>query len=387
MLLDFFSLVFKDIKGRKFSSFLTFFAISLGILTIFVIVLVGQGFEQSVQQQFDQLGSNRIIIHFTGELRDGLTDNEVELIRNKPFIKDVEPHVIRRVQVEFQDETIQKMILGVPFEEEYFKNYNLEIKEGRFPRPVDRYGLFVGPEAAENLFQKEIQVGSNVYIKDTKFKVIGIPKSIGNQEDDRNIYISIDTLRDIYDLGDNVDMVFAIVEEGYNVSLAAENIEILLENKLGDDTVSVQTFEQLLKQANNILGIIQAALGGIALVSLIVGAVGIINTMFVIITEKTKEIGIMKAVGATNSNIFTIYVLEAGIFGFLGAVLGIILGGIGALSFGAWARANGFGFLEITIDPVVVLSLLLFGFGIGALSGFLPAYRASRLSIVDTFRK
>jgi putative ABC transport system permease protein len=95
----------------------------------------------------------------------------------------------------------------------------------------------------------------------------------------------------------------------------------------------------------------------------------------------------MKAVGATNSNIFTIYVLEAGIFGFLGAVLGIILGGIGALSFGAWARANGFGFLEITIDPVVVLSLLLFGFGIGALSGFLPAYRASRLSIVDTFRK
>ena len=201
------------------------------------------------------------------------------------------------------------------------------------------------------------------------------------------MYISIDTMREEFELGNQVDMMFATVDENYDVDLAAENVKILLENKLGDDSVDVQTFAQLLEQVNTILGIVQSTLGGIALVSLIVGAVGIINTMFVIITEKTKDIGIMKAIGARNGDIFSIYILQAGVFGFLGAVVGVILGALGGLAFGAWAAANGYSFLEITIDPIVVLSLLIFGFVIGALAGFIPAYRASKLSIVETFRK
>lgn len=393
MILDYLKLIFKDIKGRKFSSFLTFFAISLGILTIFVIVLVSQGFEQSIQKQFEQMGSNRLIIQTKGsnamasQVQKGLTQNEVKLLENKPYIKEVQPHIIKRTNVKYSSQTLTRTIYGVPYNLDYFQDYNLDIREGRYPKATDKYGIIIGPEVADNMFNKKINVGSNIYIKDTKFKVIGILESVGSAEDDKQMYIYIDTMRDLFELGDQVDMMFATIEENYNVSLAADNTKILLENKLGEDTVDVQTFEQLLEQVNNILGIVQATLGGIAAVSLIVGAVGIINTMFVIITEKTKDIGIMKAIGAKNSDIFMIYILQAGIFGLLGAILGIIGGAAGGLAFGTWAGANGYSFLEITISPMAVISLLLFGFIIGAFSGFVPAYRASKLLIVETFRK
>lgn len=392
MLWDYFSLIFKDLKGRKFSSFLTFFAISLGILTIFVIILISQGFQQSIQTQFEQIGSNRLIITasggnvYTGSSQKGLTDSEVKLLENKPYISDASAFSIKTTSVKFSSESIQTMVYGIPFKEDIFEDYNLEIDKGRYPKE-DRYGIVIGPEVAENGYGKEIQVGSNLYINNTKFKVIGILKSVGTPQDDSMMYVNIDTLRNVFDLGDNVDMIYATVEEGYDVNLAANNTKIVLENKLGDDTVNVQTFEQMIEQVNNILGIVQATLGGIAFVSLIVGAVGIINTMFVIITEKTKEIGIMKAIGATNGNILILYVLQAGVFGLLGAVLGLILGSFGAFGFESWASQNGYTFLKITIDPMIVGILLLFGFFIGALSGFIPAYRASKLSIVETFRK
>jgi len=168
----------------------------------------------------------------------------------------------------------------------------------------------------KNQFQKEVRVGSNIYIKDTKFKVIGILKSVGNPEDDKNAYFPIDTLRDIYESGDQVHFIYATVNENYDINLAASNIELLLEKRLGEDTVNVMTLEQMMEQLDSILLIVKMTLGGIALVSLIIGAFGIINTMFVIITEKTKDIGVMKAVGATNSNIFLYMYLRRVLLGF-----------------------------------------------------------------------
>ena len=153
MITDFLSLVLKDIKGRKFSSFLTFFAISLGILTIFVIILVSQGFEQSIQAQFEQLGSNRIIIQaqgtnaFTGQIQKGLTENEVNLIANRPYIKDVQPMTVQVTNLKYGSDTTTRMIFGIPFNEDYFKDYNIEIEQGRYPKDSDRYSIVIGPDA------------------------------------------------------------------------------------------------------------------------------------------------------------------------------------------------------------------------------------------------
>lgn len=389
--LDYLGLVFKDIENRKFSSFLTFFAISLGILSIFVIILVSQGFEQSIAKEFEKIGTNRIIIQSDGSsltsFKKGLTDNEVKLIGNKPYVIDSQPYYMKTIQLEYNHEFISRLVLGANLEKDFFDDFNVEVEYGRYPKLGEENVVVMGPVAANDLFKKKINVGSNIYVEGNKFKVVGILKSLGNPEDDKNIYFNINKLREIYDDGDVVHMIYASVDENYDVKLAAENIEVLLENRLGDDSVVVSTLDQFMESFNQILGIVQMTLGGIAFVSLIVGAFGIINTMFVIITEKTKDIGIMKAIGARNEDIFFIYIFQAGLFGFLGGVLGMFMGSFGALGFEAWAKSAGYTFLEITINVSLVGGLLLFSFLIGAFAGFVPAYRASRLQIVETFRK
>lgn len=389
---EYLRLIFKDIRFRKFSSFLTLFAITLGILSIHLIALIGQGFQVSVEKQFEQLGSNRIFISGTdtsagGLGGKGLTDDEVNLILNKPYIAEASPFYIRIGQVKYGNDFRQGFILGMEFKEESFTDFNLEIEQGRFPQNNERYGAIIGPLAASELFDKEIPLGGNIYVKDTKFKVIGILKAVGNPQDDSQMYFNINTVRDIFGEPKKVNMIQANVVEGYDVEIAKQNLEIALENRLGKDKVEVRTSAQFLETFNSILLIIKMTLGGIALVSLLVGALGIINTMYVIVTEKIKDIGIMKSVGATNMDILLLYMLQAGIFGFLGAILGVTLGSILSVVFEYWAQHSGYTFLTITIDPFITIGLLIFGFIIGIFSGFLPAYRASKLKVVDALRK
>jgi len=394
MLLDYIKLIFTDIKQRKFSSFLTFFAISLGILSIFVIVLVSQGFTQSIQDQFDKMGTNKIIIAGTTSNLNTLTfgkdlsENEMDLIRTKPYIKEAYSQLMKNVQFEYSREFKKGTVLGVKPTEDYFKEFNLNIKEGRFMRPGDKYSLLIGPEILDNYFEKDVAIGSNIYISGIKFKVIGVLESVGNPQDDSQIYMNIDTLREIYNLGnDAIGFGFVVVDENYDVNLAADNLKILLDNRLGEDRVEVTTFEQYLESFNEILTIVKLTLGGIALVSIIVGAIGIINTMYVIVTEKTKDIGIMKSIGATNETILFLFVFQAGMFGFLGGVLGVFFGSIIALVFENIAASAGYDFLQITIDPIVVISLIVFGFVIGSIAGYLPARQAAKLNLIDAIRK
>lgn len=393
MIKDYLLLIFKDVKGRKFSSLLTFFAISLGILSIFVIVLVGQGFEQSIQEQFEQLGSNRIYITASGSsmnslnFQEGLTDSDKRFIESKPYISEVYPYFIKSAQVKYGREYKRNLVLGASPGEDFFKNMNLEIEEGRFPKENERYYAVVGPKFAEDVFNREVVVGSSIEINGSKFNVIGILKSWGNPEDDKSVYVNFETIRDLYGKEKIVHYFEAKVRDEYDVNTAASNLERSLENRLGEDKVNIRTLEQMLSSFTNILDIVRLTLGGIALITLLVGALGIINTMYVIITEKTKDIGIMKAIGARNLDIFMIYVLEAGLFGLIGGIVGIALGSAGALGFEAWAKANGFSFLNITINVSVVVVLLVFSFLVGAIAGFLPSYKASRLNIVEAFRR
>jgi putative ABC transport system permease protein len=390
MLFDYLSLIVKDIRMRKFSSFLTFFAIGLGILSIFVIILVSSAFSNSIQEQFDKMGTNRIIITSKGSNFIGqggeLTDNILSNVESKAFIKRVTPFYIKNAQIKYQNEIKGRMILGTEFSQDTFEDFNLEVEFGRYPKLSDKYGVIIGPKFASDVFKKDVAVGSNIYIKDTKFKVVGILKSVGNPEDDKSAYFNINSVRRLYDEDDKVDMIYASVVESYDVDLAAKNVKVLLENRLGSDTVNVQTFAQMLEQITDILGVVKLVFGGVAFISLIVGALGIINTMYVVITEKTKDIGIMKAIGAKNSDIFLLYTFQSGCFGLFGAIFGVVFGSIGAFVFGFWAVENGFD-MNISVEFLPVFGLLLFGFCVGVFSGFLPAYKASKLKIVETFRK
>ncbi|MCA9496175.1 MAG: ABC transporter permease [Nanoarchaeota archaeon] len=393
MKLDYLGLVFEDIRQRKFSSFLTFFAISLGILTIFVIFLLGQGFEDSIAAQFEQLGSNRLYISSSttnlasGTFTKGLSETELKLIKNKPYVKEAYPYYSKFGQIKYGKEFKSSLLFGSTINENFFKEYNLDIDQGRFPKETEKYSIVIGPTAAKELFEKEIEIGSSLHVKEYKFKVVGILKSVGNPQDDSNIYFPIDTLRNIYGDKDNIGFIDVTINENYDILIAEKNLKILLENKLGKDSIEILAPTQLLEQVGSILDIVKYTLGGIAFVALIVGAVGIINTMYVIITEKTRDIGIMKSIGAKNEDILFMYIFQAGLFGLLGAILGVVIGSFTAKGFEIAAQAAGYTFLEITIYPINIISLLLFGFFIGVLAGFLPAWKASKINIIEAIRK
>ena len=164
-----------------------------------------------------------------------------------------------------------------------------------------------------------------------------------------------------------------------------KKIEKELKQKRDDTNFQVLTAAQIVEQINNVLGIVQVVLVGIAMISLIVGAIGILNSMYTSVLERTKDIGIMKAVGARNSDILKIFLIESGLMGFVGGIFGIILGIVVALIVGEIASNSGF-LLLIKIEIPLLLFGLLFSFLVGMISGTLPAYQASKLKPVDALR-
>jgi len=317
-----------------------------------------------------------------------LVDDDYKILEHKPYVKSVYPvYFIMNTPIRYGNEFKKAQVTGTFLSKNSFTDFNLKLELGRYPKENEKHIAIVGPEFAYSKFSKDVRIGTNIYINGVKFKVIGILQSLGNPQDDSTVYLPLDTLRDIYNLGNKISMIEVIVPENYNVNLAAENIKRILDNKLGKDSVEVNTMEQFLESFNSVLDIIKLTLGGIALISLLVGALGIINTMFVIITERTKDIGIMKSIGARNSDIFLIYVSQSSIFGLLGGILGIALGIIGALFFEKWAIMAGYTYLSITISPIIVGFMILLSIFIGFISGFLPSYKASKLNIIEAIRK
>ncbi|NCC70866.1 hypothetical protein EOM09_04755, partial [bacterium] len=241
MLLDFIKIILNDLKKRKFSSFLTFFGISLGIMTIFLIFLISVGFEKSIEKQFEQLGSNRLYITSatqsltSSSITKGLSDKEVELVLSRSYVDKVYPYYMRGAQVKFGNEFYSKQLMGTKLSEDYFSSYGFKIEFGRSPKENEKYSIVLGSLATSTLFDKPVSVGSNIYIKDLKFKVVGILESVGNDQDDAAIYVPIDTIREIYDAGDNIGFMDVLIVNGVNPQIAASNLKILLENRLGKD--------------------------------------------------------------------------------------------------------------------------------------------------------
>ncbi len=391
---DYLGLVLKDIKRRKLSSFLTLFAISLGIASIYLIFLITIGLGTSFENQFDQYGSNRLYISSTSSSissstqTKGLTDSSINLIEGKPYVKEVYPYYFKSYQAEYSKEFARVSIIGSYISDEFFDTFNLDVAEGRIPKENEKYSLVIGPVSATDSFSKDLRLGSNIYIEDVKFKVVGILESLGNPQDDKQIYANIDTLREIDGAGDSVGVLDVIIDESYDINLAKENLQILLDNRLGEDTTEVTSPDQILGIVNNLLSYINLIFGGIGVISLLVGTLGIINTMFVIITEKTRDIGIMKSIGATNNQVLIMFIFQAGVFGFLGAILGISIGyGLVKIAEIVMVYGLGWTFVTFPFHLMGAVGLLFFGFFIGCLSGFLPAYKGSRVNIVEATRK
>ena len=198
-------------------------------------------------------------------------------------------------------------------------------------------------------------------------------------------------MKEIYNIEDEESQIYVKVADVNEIDRVKADIERALRKERNEDegkeTFQVTTSEQFLEAFINIFGVVQAVLVGIAAISLLVGGIGIANTMYTSVLERTKEIGTMKAVGAKNSDILILFLIESGMLGLIGGVIGIGVGlGLSKTAEYIATAQLGTNLLQASIDPVLILGALAFSFLIGTASGVFPAMQAAKLKPVDALR-
>ncbi len=391
MILEYFRLAVNNITNRKVRSWLTIIGIVIGIASIIALISLSLGLQNSIEEQFESFGSDKILISAAtfqgpGSLSSGLTDKDVEAIKKIEDFKLVSPFIARPGAVEFKGEEKHPTIFGLKAEDaiELFESTR-DLEKGRYLRKGDNFDAVIGSRTAKKLFDKEIRINNKIEINGVEFRVIGIFKEVGNQQDDNSINIPLETFREVFGTKDQVDFISAQVKPGSDISTVQKKVERLLERERNDKNFQVLTPTQILEQISQVLGIIQLVLVGIAAISLVVGGIGIMNSMYTSVLERTRDIGVMKAIGAKDSDILKLFLIESGLMGFVGGIFGVALGTILSLGIGDYATEAGFKLL-VTVNPQLMLFGLLFSFIIGIISGVLPAYRASQLNPVEALR-
>jgi putative ABC transport system permease protein len=401
MKLDYFVLAFKNLKKRGIRTWLTMLGIFIGIAAIVSLISLGQGLEAAIVEQFEEMGTDKIMI-IPGSLFGGFgtgiefTIDDMEVIEKTKGVEDVTEMLFKVDQVEFKDSAPYGYIAGLPpedFEEIWGGMQSVEIDKGRYTKEGDKYHVVMGYRYGleDDLFEKPVDIGDKVTIQDKEFRVVGLMKTIGNPQDDMNVYVPIEAARELWDEPDKVDYIIAVTKPGEDPSKVAERIEEELRDyrdvEEGAEDFQVSTTEELLGTFGTILTIVQAVLIGVATISLLVGGIGIMNTMYTSVLERTQEIGVMKAIGAKNSDVLSIFLIEAGVLGMVGGIVGILIGiGFSELVSIAAVAATGTTIFQAYFPWYLIVGSLAFSFIVGSVSGLVPAIQASRLKPVDALR-
>jgi len=407
-----FAIAVNILVHSRLRSWLTIVGIVIGVAAIIGIVSIGAGLEAAVQEQLGELGTDTITITpgFSRAQRFGpgagpprqqsvsvteettLTTNDVQVLKSISDIAFINPTISGSADMSFLGEKTTVTIQGVdPLP--WSQIITSDVISGRILGPGDSNAIVLNEGLAKGVFKNDILVSKQVFINDKLFRVIGILEDQGFGG--RNtVYMPIFLARNILvdKPANEFDSISVKIRDAEEVDSATKEIEekLLLSRHVTEQTKDFTVFssQALQQQISTILGTFTLFLAGIAAVSLLVGAVGIANTMFTSVLEKTRDIGILKAIGAKNSDILSIFIINSGLVGLVGGIIGVILGvGVSALlpfilpSFGPPGTT-----LTPLVTPEIVGIALLVAFGIGIISGTIPAYRASKLKPVDALR-
>jgi putative ABC transport system permease protein len=400
---DSFSLTYRNIKERKARSALTILGIMVGIGAVIALISIGFGMEESITGELVEMAD--VIMVTPGGVELGsigafgsFTDRDLEAVDRIAGVKDAVAMRGEMEEVEYRGEKFMVQVIGIdPRDITAVFGETVQLEEGsgtgteapgRALRDNDHKACEIGYSVAKDYFDDEIGVNDRITINGSKFRVIGVlAKQGGFRSDvDSSIYV---TTRDSVTILDNEDTstIFVRVRDIEDAEeIAAEIEERIDDNHKLDDFTSAMTMGSVIEQLQSIFGILQAVLIAIASISLIVAAMGIMNTMLMSVMERTHEIGVMKAIGANNRNILFLFLLEAGVVSAIGGVCGCIIGVIGAqaISFGIQTA------LDVEIAAVVKPEVLLGGVAVamlvGILSGLYPARKASKMSPVEAVR-
>ena len=399
---EYFKIALKNLRSRSLRSWLTILGIVIGIFLVISLLSLSEGLKESVMRELQMMGGDMVVV-FPGDVSDMMTmmmggvelDNrDIEAIKRAEGVEVVLEMPFSAVIARHFQETETAMIYGIDFNEGLYvlrENVGWDVVDGSFPR-AGRREVMVGNLVPKKIFP-DLVVGDSVVIKGKEFFVTGILRSLGNQQDDSAIALDLEDFRDVTGKREGTPVAMAKVKNGYDPDIVAENIERELESSVikrrNEDkpAFSVMTSETVTDMVASIMGVLQAAVIAFASIAIVVGGIGIMNTMYTSVKERTKEIGILKAVGARRKHIITIFLFEAGIIGLIGGVGGVFFGVL--LAFLAETILSGSGgmfYLEAHISVWLVLFGLAFSFVVGCLSGFFPAKQAAKLEPVEALR-
>ena len=397
-----FQMALTSLYANKMRSLLTMLGIIIGVAAVIALVSVGMGVRSNVTSSIASLGSNMLIVSPGSSNRGGvrgaagsmqtLKYDDAKAIKDKiKNIDFVSPSVSSSYQIVYGNNNWKTSVQGVT--PEFMSIRSLTIGYGSFVSTDDMNKrnrvAVIGTTVASNLFAKDNPVGKNIRINNQPYKVIGLLESKGQssvgQDQDDVIYIPLTTAQE--------RMLGITYVQSINVQVSSqekmEQVQAEIENLLRsrhhivagkDDDFHVRNLTSLMETVNQSTSMLTLLLGAIAGISLIVGGIGIMNIMMVSVTERTREIGIRKALGATFMNIMTQFLIESMVIGIIGGIIGIV---VGCAASKIIAQLGDFTTV-ITITPIIVS--FIFSVGIGLFFGIYPARKAAKLDPIEALR-
>ncbi len=390
----------ESLKANKARSFLTMLGIIIGVASVILLISIGSGLKTYITEQLEGLGANALfVIPGEFEIEPGgvggrgipgagaaaskfTFDHISDLERQGKTIKHVMAYTENNGTMSYKGKTHITQVSGVS--PDYQEVRDQKVAEGTF-FTVSQYNsakkvAVLGKSVAEELFGQEDPIGKKITVSDQRYTVLGVLEekgSFGSIDMDNQVFIPTTTAMRQFEM-DKIQSLWVQAESAEVVSEAKEEIEKILLKTLDEDEFSILDTKSILSVISSILSVLTAALGGIAAISLIVGGIGIMNIMLVSVTERTREVGLRKAVGATPQNILTQFLIEAVVLSFLGGLIGITLGVAFSFLIGR--------FFTTTVTPWAIA--LAFGVSalVGIVFGVAPAAKAAKLNPIDALR-
>jgi len=400
MIGDYLKFVWSGLQKRKLRSWLTVIGILIGVTAVIALISLGSGMNSAINEMFESIGDDKIFVapggQFMGPTGEMLTSAEInehdkELIENVRGVEQVIGLVTRQAKIIFGEQTKYASVIATPTDSDTVKLLDsisfYQVQEGRQIKNSDKFKADIGYSFSKDIFDKEVKLSDNIEVEGQMFQVVGIQKKSGSPVHDRMVRIPIDAGRELFGIQDEYSMFIVKIKDGFDPGIVADDIKKEMRDDrnldAGKEDFSVEVTANMISGVSAILSVVQIALIGIASISIVVGGIGIMNTTYTSVTERTKEIGILKAVGARNRDIVAIFLIEAGILGLIGGALGVALGILLAKAVELVAANFGAEILKAAISPWLIIGALAFSFGVGALSGVLPALRAAKLNVVE----
>jgi putative ABC transport system permease protein len=386
----------RNLSHRKTRSAFTIISILAGITTIFIFVSFGLGLYNYIQEMSSASSADKVLIQPKGfggmDSTFSFSENELKVVEGTSGVYSATGVYFKSAEIEKSD--VKKYIYVIGYDPKkplIMDVFNIDIYTGRELQPGDR-GAVLGYNylLPDKIFSKPYELNENIILNGRKVKIIGFFEAVGSAPDDAQIYVTNDFIQELYP-NESLPYNWIVAKvDVANIERITKDIERNLRKernqKEGKEDFYVQSFDDMIESYSSALNIVIGFIILIALISVFVSAVNTANTMITSVLERVKEIGVMKSIGAQNSEIFNIFLFESSFLGFTAGVLGVILGWTVSFLGGKIIAGLGYGFLQPYFPFWLFLACIAFATLTGAVSGALPAIKASKVNPVDALR-